>query len=450
MSDIIWNICGFIVAISILVCIHEYGHYWMARRLGVKVLRFALGWGKPFWTHRAKDGVEWSLAPYPIGGYVKLLDEREGPVAEHERHLAFNNQSVLKRMAILFAGPLFNFLLAIAVYWGVFVHGTDNELKPMIGAPVAGSAAAKAGLQSGEEILSVGGVAIPTWTVLQTELLDATLDRGQLALSVRNPAGETRQVSLDLDGVRVDPDFLFDDLGLKPNRPPTPAVIAGLVPGKAAQAAGFEVGDRLITRDGEPVNSWEDWSRWVRAHAGAVVKIGFERGGEPRELTLVIGQDRRDGKTIGLFGAEARPLPLPESMRTHYSRGPLEAVPAAIGQTWQMSAIILKTLAKMVTGEVSVKNVSGPIQIAQAAGYSAQVGLIYFLNFLAVVSVSLGVLNLLPVPLLDGGHLLMYAIEGIKGRPLSERVQAASQYVGFAFIGMLMMLAFYNDIMRLI
>jgi len=448
VPDFIWNIAAFIVAISILVCFHEFGHYWVARRVGVKVLRFSLGWGKPWKTFRSKDGVEWVLAPWPIGGYVKMLDEREGPVAAHEKHLAFNNQSVPKRMAILVAGPLANFILAFFVYWLVLVCGISDALKPEVGTPLAGSAAERAGLRAGDLVVQIGERRIATFEALQNELLDAALDRRELALTVRDSAGAERLLSLDLQGVRFDPDLLFGDLGLVPNRPLTPPVIASVLAGKPAEAAGFQAGDRLLTRDGEAVASWEDWQRWVRANPGVAVVIGFERNGETLQRSLTLGDDLQQGRRVGLFGAGATGAPLPESMRVAYRVGPLDAIPEAAHRTWQTTALILKSLRGMVTGEISLKNVSGPIQIAEVTGYAAQVGLLYFLGILAGISISLGVLNLLPVPLLDGGHLLMYAIEGIKGKPLSERVQIAGQYVGIAFIGMLMVLAFYNDIMR--
>lgn len=449
MLDIVWSVLGFVVAISVLVCFHEYGHYWMARRLGVKVLRFSLGWGRPIHSYVARDGVEWSIAPYPIGGYVKMLDEREGPVPEHLKPLAFNNQTPARRMAILAAGPAFNFILAIFLYWVVFVMGVPG-MRPLIGEPLPDSAAARAGLQAGQEIVAIDGKPIPTWSVLSTELIDHALGRGQLTLSVRTAGGDQENRTLDLSQVRVDPDFLFADLGLQPYQPAIPAVLAEITPNSAAAEGGFEVGDRLLARDGQPITSWQDWAGWVVAHPGVMADIQIERDGRTENLSVTIGHNP-DDETRGLFGASIQvPAELWQDLRAEQRLGPLQAVPTAVAHTWQMSQLTLRMLWRIILGEVSVKNVSGPIQIAQVAGDTAQVGLVSFLSFMAIVSISLGVLNLLPVPLLDGGHLVMYGIEWMRGVPLSERVQATSQYVGFAFIGMLMILAFFNDIMRLI
>ncbi|MGQ0529813.1 MAG: RIP metalloprotease RseP [Panacagrimonas sp.] len=450
MLDLLWSIAGFIVALSILVCFHEFGHYWVARRLGVKVLRFSLGWGAPWKSFRSKDGVEWALAPYPIGGYVKMLDEREGPVPASERHLAFNTQSVGTRMAILVAGPLANFLLAIALYWLIFMIGVQG-LRPLIAEPRQDTAAAMAGLQSGEEVIAVDGKAIPTWTELRMELIDRSLSGGVLQLEVRNEGGVARQVSLPLDKVRSDPQFMFDDLGLDPWQPQVEPVLGMIQPGSAAEAAGLKVGDRVLSIQDQPVSDWLKLVEAVRARPGEVVRIQIRRGEQDLTINAVLATQEEAGRRVGRLGAGPDvDEDLWQNLRAARQLGPIDAIPAAIGQTWQMSQLTLRVLWHMVLGEVSVKNVSGPIQIAQVAGDSAQIGLVSFLSFMAVVSVSLGVLNLLPVPLLDGGHLLMFAIEGVKGRPLSERAQIAAQYVGLAFIGMLMVLALFNDIMRLV
>ena len=449
MLELLWSIAGFIVAISVLVCFHEYGHYWMARRMGVRVLRFSLGWGKPFYSFRARDGVEWSIAPYPIGGYVKMLDEREGPVPTHQRHLAFNNQRPSKRIAILAAGPIFNFLLAILLYWVVAVLGVQG-MKSLIAEPPAQTAAAQAGLRSGERIVAVDGHETPTWTALQTELIDATIGREQLSLRVAQASGAERQVILDLGRVRVDPQYLFDDLGLRPFEPKIEPVLAEVLPETAAADAGFRAGDRILSRDGRPVESWADWASWVAANPGKIADVEIERGGTRQELRLIVGRTP-DNADRGWFGAKVQTSgDLWQDLRAEQRLGAFEAMPVAVSQTWQMSQLILRMLGRMLTGEVSVKNVSGPIQIAQVAGDSAQIGLVPFLHFMAVVSVSLGVLNFLPVPLLDGGHLVMYVAEWIRGRPLSERIQLMSQYIGIAVIGAMMVLAFFNDIMRLI
>jgi regulator of sigma E protease len=450
MLELLWSVLGFVVAISILVCFHEFGHYWMARRMGVKVLRFSLGWGAPVWRRMDREGVEWALGPWPIGGYVKMLDEREGPVAAHERGQAFNNQSVPKRLAILFAGPAFNFILAFGLYWAMFLVGVPG-LKPVMAEPPPASAAARAGLHSGDLVLSIQGKALATWTELRTELIDRALDGGRLDLRVRDGQGGERSATLDLSGVRPDPQYLFDDLGLDSFQPSLPAVIDRIESGTPAAQAGLRSGDRIVRFDGAEVADWAQLVKSVRERPGQVATLEIERAGERQAVNVVLSRSEEGGRAVGRLGAGvAMPQDLWQDLRAERRLGPVAAVPAAVGQTWQMTQLTLRMLWRMVLGDVSVKNVSGPIQIAQVAGYSAQIGLISFLSFMAVVSVSLGVLNLLPVPLLDGGHMLLYAIEGLKGKPLSERVQAAAQYVGLGFIGMLMVLALYNDIMRLI
>lgn len=450
MLDLLWSVGGFLVAIGVLVSFHEFGHYWVARRCGVKVLRFSIGFGKVLWSRRAADGVEWSLSAVPLGGYVKMLDEREGPVPAAERHLAFNNASVGRRFAIVAAGPLFNFALAIAFYWLVFIVGVQG-MKPVLAEPPANTAAARAGLHAGDWITALDGEPTSTWSALRTELIDRALDGATLSLQVQDRAGAARTVLLSLEGTRVEPEQLFDDLGLQAYQPAIPARLEEVVAGGAAAAAGLQQGDLLLTRNGEPVGSWQDWAAWVRAHPGEVVKLRVERAGAPLEVQLIVGSQTQGEQTVGRMGARvAVPEELWHDLRAEMRLDPLSAVPAAITHAAQMSALTLKMLARMVIGQISIKNVSGPIQIAQVAGYSAQIGLVSFLSFMAIVSVSLGVLNLLPVPLLDGGHLLFYAVEAVKGSPLSERVQEAGQRIGLTFLVLLMGLAFYNDIMRLI
>ena len=446
MLEFFWSVGGFLVAISVLVAFHEYGHYWVARRCGVKVLRYSLGFGKILWSRHDKDGVEWTLSALPMGGYVKMLDEREGEVAASERHLAFNTQPLFKRTLIVAAGPVFNFMLAIVLYWMVFVLGIQGQ-KPLIDEPPAASAAARVGLHKGEEILQVNGKAIATWQNLRTELIDEVLNGQVLPLRVKATDGAVRNVQLPLAGVRVDPEFLFEDIGLNAFQPQIPARLAEVIAGSVAAEAGIKANDLLLTYNGTVIESWQQWATWLRAHPGEVVTLEIQRGTERLKKTLIIG---RGEQGVGKFGARVEvPAALWQDLRAEDRLGVVDALPAAILRTGQMSSLTLKMLWRMVQGDVSIKNVSGPIQIAQVAGFSAQIGLVSFLSFMAVVSVSLGVLNLLPVPLLDGGHLLFYAAEAIKGSPLSERVLEAGQRVGLIFLAGLMGLAFYNDIMRL-
>ncbi|MES0874248.1 RIP metalloprotease RseP [Sinimarinibacterium thermocellulolyticum] len=449
MSEMIWSVAGFVVAIGVLVAFHEFGHYFVARRCGVKVLRFSIGFGRPLWMRRDREGVEWTISLIPLGGYVKMLDEREQDVAPAERHLAFNNASVWRRMAIVAAGPLFNFALAAVLYWAVFVIGAPG-MRPLVATPPAGSVAAALGLQGGDEVLAVSGEPVATWTELRTALIDRALERKTPILRWRTAHGEQREAPLSLDAVRMDPEHLFHDIGLSPYQPAIPPVLAEVFPGEAAHAAGFLPGDELLRRDGEPIASWQQWASWLREHPGEVVQIELRRNGEVMSLPLIVGRHAEDGRVIGRFGASvANPPELWQDLRAVSRLGALDAVPAALAQTWRMSWLTLRMLGRMVTGDVSLKNVSGPIQIAQVAGYSAQIGLVSFLSFMAIVSVSLGVLNLLPVPVLDGGHLLYYAVEAVKGSPLSQRAQEAGQRVGLTMLVALMGLALYNDVVRL-
>ena len=446
MMDVMWSIAGFLVAIGVLVAFHEFGHYWVARRCGVKVLRFSIGFGKPLLTRRAADGVEWVVSAIPLGGYVKMLDSREGEVPEHECHLAFDAQPVGKRAMIVAAGPVFNFILAIAFYWLIFVIGVEG-MRPMIAAPTADSIAAQAGLKAGDEIMTLGGKDIATWEALHTELIDQALNGEPVVAAVRSTGGSTRQVTLALHHARIDPAYLFDDLGLRPYEPPIAPVLESVMPGEAADRAGLQAGDRLLSVDGQTIVSWQDWARWVRDRAGAVVQLEFERQGQVMQREVIIGEVN----SVGRFGASVAVSPeMWQDLRAEHRRGPVESVQAAVARTWQMSALTLKMMGRMVTGDVSVKNVSGPIQIAQVAGFSAQVGLVSFLGFLAIVSISLGVLNLLPVPMLDGGHLLYYAVEAVKGSPVSDQTMEMGARVGLLMLAGLMSLAFYNDIARLL
>ncbi|HUP92074.1 MAG TPA: RIP metalloprotease RseP [Solimonas sp.] len=446
MLDFAWSLGGFIVAIGVLVAFHEFGHYWVARRCGVKVLRYSIGFGRPLWKRRARDGVEWMISAVPLGGYVKMLDEREGPVAPAERAQAFNNATVWRRMAIVAAGPVFNFMLAVALYWLVFVLGVQG-LKPVLAAPPENSIAARAGLREGEQVLKIDDTRVPTWTVLRTELIDRALDGGALQLRVRGTDGQERDVQLDLHNVRVDPEFLFADLGLDSYQPPIPPVIGEVLRGEAGEAAGLKAGDRVLAINGSPIPSWQALVKWVRAHPAEVASIEVQRAGERLTLKAIIG---RGPDAAGKLGAGVTPpADLWQHLRAENRLGPGDALPAAVAETWLVSKLTVKFLWRIVVGDVSVKNISGPIQIAQATGFSAQLGLAYFLSTLAIISVSLGVLNLLPVPMLDGGHLLYYAIEAVKGSPLSDRLQEAGARVGLTLLVALMGLAFYNDIVRL-
>jgi regulator of sigma E protease len=451
MLDVLWSLGAFIIAIGVLVSFHEYGHYWVARRLGVKVLRFSIGFGKPLWKRVSRDGVEWVVAAIPLGGYVKMLDEREAPVPPAQLQQAFNRQPPWKRILIVVAGPLFNFLLAVVFYWAVLVIGVTDR-KPFLADPVKGTVAEQAALKSGDEVLQIGDTPVRNWTTLRLEIVDQAMNGESLKLLVKSKdAPSARIVELPLARVRRDPSVLYDDLGLIPYQPSAPPNVEQVEAGSPAESAGIKAGDRIVKANGQPIDSPGALVEWAGAHPGEVGMLQVLRDGKPLEVKVVIGRTIRDGKVVGRIGAVvAVPRELWNNLRAEYRLDPVTAVAVAIQQTGQMSALTLKLLYRMVLGDVSVKNVSGPIQIAQYAGISASFGLASFLGFLAVISVSLGVLNLLPVPVLDGGHLLFYVVEMIKGSPLSERAQAIGQRIGLTLLLMLMGLAFYNDIMRLV
>lgn len=451
MSQVMSSLLAFIVALALLIAIHEWGHFWVARRLGVKVLRFSIGFGRPLWRRIGRDGTEYRVAMIPLGGYVKMLDEREGPVVPSERQHAFNRQSVSVRAAIVSAGPIANLLLAIALYWLVLCLGVPG-MRSLIDTPAPNTPAAVAGLEGGDEILRVNDASTPTWEQLGLRVVQAALDDVPLELQVRRADGAEQTLILDADWSNAldEPARINQDLGLAPYQPPLPAQLGALQSDGPAASAGLAPGDHILAMDGRPVADWEDWVKQVRARPNEAVEIEISRGDETRRLTLRIGSRQQDGIRIGYVGASPHvPQQLQESLRAEYRYAPIAALPVAVQRTWQMSVMTVRMLARMATGQLGLDNLSGPINIAQYAGYSAQIGLVSYLGFLAVISISLGVLNLLPIPILDGGHLAFYLMEGIRGKPLSERVQHWGQQIGIIALVLMMGLAFYNDLVRL-
>ena len=451
MSQVMSSLLAFIVALALLIAIHEWGHFWVARRLGVKVLRFSIGFGRPLWRRIGRDGTEYRVAMIPLGGYVKMLDEREGPVVPSERQHAFNRQSVSVRAAIVSAGPIANLLLAIALYWLVLCLGVPG-MRSLIDTPAPNTPAAVAGLEGGDEILRVNDASTPTWEQLGLRVVQAALDDVPLELQVRRADGAEQTLILDADWSNAldEPARINQDLGLAPYQPPLPAQLGALQSDGPAASAGLAPGDRILAMDGRPVADWADWVKQVRARPNEAVEIEISRGDETRRLTLRIGSRQQDGIRIGYVGASPHvPQQLQESLRAEYRYAPIAALPVAVQRTWQMSVMTVRMLARMATGQLGLDNLSGPINIAQYAGYSAQIGLVSYLGFLAVISISLGVLNLLPIPILDGGHLAFYLMEGIRGKPLSERVQHWGQQIGIIALVLMMGLAFYNDLVRL-
>lgn len=453
MTDFLFSIAGFILAIGLLVAVHEFGHFWVARRLGVKVLRFSIGFGRPLWSRIGKDGVEYVIAALPLGGYVKMLDETENPdVPEHEAHRAFNRQRLWRRTAVVVAGPLFNFLFAFVAYWFVFMAGVDG-VKPVVGAVVEDSLAERGGFRVGDEILAIDGKETRSWNEHRLYLFNQALARNQVPVRVRTPEGDTamRQLYLDRLPLReLDAGLLENGIGLYGYVPEIPSVVGSVQEGSPAAAAGLQPGDRLVSVGGSPVDGWRALVEAVQPLAGKETTVVLERDGERREVELRPEAVETGEGTIGRIGISPQPVSLPEEYRVHLSYGPVESVAKSAGSVWVMSVLTLKMLAKIVTLEVSAKNISGPLTIAQFAGDSVQIGWDRFFLFLAIVSISLGILNLLPIPVLDGGHLLYYAMEAVTGSPPSQQVMIWGQQIGLAMLFLLMSLAFYNDIVRLL
>lgn len=443
----------FVVGLGVLIAIHEFGHYWVARRCGVKVLRFSIGFGRPLLRWQAgRDGTEWALAAFPLGGYVKMLDEREGPVPAAEAHRAFNRQSVGKRMAIVAAGPLANLALAIFLYWVLNLVGVD-ELRARIALAPGPSVAASAGLMDGDLVTGVEGDPVASWQDLRWSVVRHALDGATVSLEVERLGGGAGQMSLDLAGFKVDESQqdLLQRIGLVPYRPMIPAVVGKLSPGGPAEVAGIRTGDRIVRIDEQSVTHWGELVAAIRSKAGQSVAVEIERGGVALKFQLVPEGVSERGATIGRIGVAVDDRGLArDSMFVEVRYGPWDGLLKAFRQTWETSTLTLSMMGKMLIGEVSWKGLSGPITIADYAGQSASMGLEHYLKFLALISISLGVLNLLPIPVLDGGHLLYYSIELIKGGPVPERIMEIGQQIGLAILVMLMAFAFYNDINRLI
>ena len=453
MTTAFITILSFLVTVGVLVVIHEFGHYLAARWVGVKILRFSVGFGKPLFVRRkGKDATEWVLSAIPLGGYVKMLDEREVEVPPAEMHRAFNRQGVGARIFIVSAGPAANFLLALLVYWVLFIVGLPG-MKPVVGDPPRNTPAALAGLANGDVVRSVADEAVATWTDVRWLLLKEAVKRETVAFEVETERGARVTRRLDMSSITkddLDRDFLAK-LGLRPFRPRAPAVLGKLISGSAAERAGLAAGDRVVAVSGRPIVTWFDFTAEVAASPGRELLLEVERGA--RRLEIRATPDvASDGETrVGRLGVEA-PAELKreyERMTTTVRYGPVVALGKAAHKVVDLSVFSVKMLGRMIVGDVSWKNLSGPITIADYAGQSAQLGWITWLGFLALVSVSLGVLNLLPIPLLDGGHLVYYFAEIVKGSPVSERTMEIGQRFGLALLLGLTFFAFYNDLNRL-
>lgn len=450
--DFLHTLFYFLVAISVLVSFHEFGHFWVARKAGVKVLRFSIGFGKVLWSYQKNpDATEYVVSAIPLGGYVKMVDEREGEVNEADLPYAFNRQSLLARTAIVAAGPVFNLVLAVALFWSVLVIG-ETGIKPILGAVEQGTLAAAAGFVEGDQIISVNDKLTPTWTEAMTVLVSSALDGEQnIKVAVKNIDDQQAIRTLELtDKDSENPDVLYQRLGFKPWSPKLQAIIGQVLPDSAALAAGLQQGDLIVSADDTPINDWMQWVVYVKEHPGVPIKLVIERDGVQLPATITPKSVAMGQKTEGKVGASVYiPEELMKSVSVEYALSPLAAIPVALETSYFYSVTTLKMMGKMLIGKASIENLSGPISIAQYAGQSATMGLVPFLKYLALVSISLGVLNLLPIPVLDGGHLLFFAIEGIKGSPVSERAQIFFQQIGIALLVSLMALAMFLDVGRL-
>ncbi|MDG9929477.1 MULTISPECIES: sigma E protease regulator RseP [unclassified Pseudomonas] len=442
---------GTLIALGVLVTFHEFGHFWVARRCGVKVLRFSVGFGTPLVRWHDRHGTEFMVAAIPLGGYVKMLDEREGDVPFEQLDQAFNRKSVRQRIAIVAAGPIANFLLAILFFWVIALLGTQ-QVRPVIGQVQPDSMAATAGLRAGQEIVSVDGENTPGWSAVNLRLVRRLGESGVVQLQVRDQGSSLvaeRQLVLR-DWLRgVDEPDPLASLGITPWRPAVEPVVNELDPEGPAGKAGVRLGDRLLALNEQKLDEWQQVVDWLRTRPEERVTLRLQRGDEQLELPITLGARGEGEARGGYLGVGVKGGEWPEQMLREVSFGPLDGVTESLRRTWGMTVLTLDSLKKMLFGELSVKNLSGPITIAKVAGASAQSGVTDFLNFLAYLSISLGVLNLLPIPVLDGGHLLFYLAEWVRGRPLSERVQGWGIQIGISLVLGVMLLALVNDLSRL-
>ncbi|TFY91635.1 sigma E protease regulator RseP [Pseudomonas kairouanensis] len=447
----LYMIVGTLVALGVLVTFHEFGHFWVARRCGVKVLRFSVGFGMPLLRWHDRRGTEFVIAAIPLGGYVKMLDEREGEVPADQLDQSFNRKTVRQRIAIVAAGPIANFLLAMVFFWVLAMMGSQ-QMRPVIGAVEAGSMAEKAGLVAGQEIVSIDGEPTAGWGAVNLQLVRRLGESGTVDVVVReqdSTAETPRTLALDHWLKGADEPDPIKSLGIRPWRPALPPVLAELDPKGPAQAAGLKTGDRLLALDGQAVNEWQQVVDWVRVRPDTKIVLKVEREGAQIDVPVTLAVRGEAKAAGGYLGAGVKSPEWPPSMLREVSYGPLAAIGEGAKRTWTMSVLTLESLKKMLFGELSVKNLSGPITIAKVAGASAQSGVADFLNFLAYLSISLGVLNLLPIPVLDGGHLLFYLVEWARGRPLSDRVQGWGIQIGISLVVGVMLLALVNDLGRL-
>ena len=452
MNDLAFYLAAFAVVLGVLITVHELGHYLVARWCGVKVLRFSVGFGRILWQKQlGRDGTEWAVSVFPLGGYVKMLDEREGDVPAAEAHRAFNRQGVAKRSLIVAAGPLANFVLAIFLYWAVFMHGSD-ELLPVLGTPPEGSPAAIAAIQNGEQVRLVDESAVATWNDLRWMLLQKAVDQESVKLEVVNEKGDIafRQLDLRAAGEQGWAGDALERLGIRFFRPDIPPVFGEVVAGGPGARAGLKSGDLVVAVDGKAIAIWSDFVARIRESAEKSVQLEIRRGDETLMIDVIPEAASERGRTVGKIGVAVDAAGMRRELRVFVRHGVIESARLALIETWDKSIFSVVMMGKMLVGEVSWKTLSGPVTIADYAGKSARLGLDYYLKFMALVSISLGVLNLLPIPVLDGGHLLYHMIEVVRRKPLSERSMEIGQQIGMSILFALMAFAFFNDISRLL
>ncbi len=451
MLSVLWNLAAFIIALGVLITVHEFGHFWVARRCGVRVERFSIGFGKALWRRSDKQGTEFVIALIPLGGYVKMLDERVEPVAPEMRHYAFNNKTVGQRAAIIAAGPIANFIFAIFAYWLVFIIGVPG-VRPVVGEIVPDSIAAHAQIAKGTELKAIDGIETPDWDAVRMALVTKIGDQQTIVSVAPFGTSQRQDKILDLRHWAFEPDKQdpVTSLGIQPRSAQVDTALAEVQSNSAAQKAGLQAGDRIVKVDGQPLTQWMTFVNLVRDNPGKALVLDIERQGSPLSVTLTPdSKSGSKGQAEGLAGVVPKVIPLPDEYKTVRQYGPFAAIAEATDKTWQLMSLTVRMLGKLITGDVKLNNLSGPISIAQGAGMSAEFGLIYYLMFLALISVNLGIINLFPLPVLDGGHLLFLAIEKLKGGPVSERVQDFSYRIGSILLVLLMGLALFNDFSRL-
>lgn len=450
MGGLLWNIGAFIVALGLLVAVHEFGHFWVARRCGVKVERFSIGFGKAIWRRLGKDGTEYVLALIPLGGYVKMLDGRVDELKPGEEAQAFNHKSVWARMAIVAAGPMANFVFALFAFWLMFMIGVPS-VKPVVGEVRPASIVAEAGILPGMEIVGVGGEETGDWESVTYALISHLGDDSvQLKLKAANTSYAVDK-TLQLAGWKFDPDkeSPIGSLGIVPLGGKVLPVVEAVVPSSASEKAGLQIGDRIKGVDGDAITEWTQFVERVQQSPAQPLQVTVERGGSEMTLTLTPDGKKVKGQLVGFVGLSPQLVPLPDEYRTLLQYGPLQALWHGVQKTWSLITLTFDMIGKLIGGIVSLDNLSGPISIAKGAGSSADYGLVYFLGFLALISVNLGIINLFPLPVLDGGHLVYFLIEAITGKPVSEKIQEVGFRIGAAILMLLMGIALFNDFARL-